>query len=177
MIELAELKKWLHYSPLAGVFEWRRSGHAIRAGALAGSICKDTGYIEVRLRGKHYKAHHLAWFYMTGVWPESDIDHKDGDRTNNAFGNLRLATKSQNQWNKRLSKTSTSGVKGVSYDRPTRKWRATVGVDDKKVHVGLFKTKEEAEAAAREKRTELHGEFANHGLHGYEIEELEDASL
>ena len=177
MISQTELKKWLCYSPLAGVFEWRRSGRGIRAGSLAGAVCKDTSYIQVNLRGKQYRAHHLAWLYMTGKWPECDIDHRDGDRTNNAFSNLREATKSQNQWNAKLSKTSTSGVKGVNFDRPTGKWRATVGIDDKKVHVGLFKTKEEAEEAVKLKRAELHGEFANHGVHGYELEELENESL
>lgn len=176
MITQKELKHWLSYSPIVGVFEWRRPGHNIRAGALAGAVCRATGYVQISVRGGHYLAHQLAWLYVTGEWPTMDIDHKDGDRSNNAFSNLRLATKGQNQWNKKALPGS-SGVKGVSWVKAVGKWRGMVGIGGKRIHVGLFKTLIEAEAAVKAKREELHGEFANHGIHGYEKEELENASL
>lgn len=173
MITQKQLKSKLSYSPIVGVFEWRCSGHAITKGGLAGGVCKSSGYVIVGVMGKHYRAHNLAWLYMTGEWPEMDIDHKDGDRTNNAFNNLRLATKQQNQWNKQMSDQNTSGEKGVCFDKSTQKWRGQVGIGDKRIHVGLFKSKEEAASAVRAKRVSLHGEFANHGLHKYVLEEQE----
>lgn len=176
MITQKELKHWLSYSPIVGVFEWRRPGHRIRAGALAGCVDMATGYVVIRVRGKSYRAHHLAWLYMTGEWPEMDVDHKDGDRNNNAFSNLRLATKEQNQWNKKAL-SGSPGVKGVTWMKAVGKWRGMVGIGGRKIHVGLFKTISEAEAAVKAKREELHGEFANHGIHGFELEELENASL
>lgn len=176
MITQKELKHWLSYSPIVGVFEWRRRGHRVRPGMLAGCCDLATGYVVIRLRGKTYRAHHLAWLYMTGEWPPMDVDHKDGDRNNNAFANLRLATKAENQWNKKAS-TGSSGVKGVNWDKALGKWRGTVGVGGKKVHVGVFSQLEEAQAAVIAKRKELHGEFANNGLHGYELEELANEPL
>jgi hypothetical protein len=177
VITQKQLKSKLSYSPIVGVFEWRTAGRRITQGGLAGGVCRDSGYVVIGVMGKNYLAHHLAWLYMTGDWPEMDIDHKDGDRSNNAFSNLRLATKRQNQWNKAISPLNSSGEKGVSFDKSTQKWRGQVGLGDKRVHVGLFKTKEEATAAVRERRQELHGEFANHGQHKYVIEEMQNELL
>lgn len=173
MITQKELKQWLYYSPTVGTFEWIKRGRGVQVNCLAGRVCPKSGYINVRLQRKTYRAHVLAWLYMTGSWPEMELDHKDGDKTNNAFCNLRLATKSQNRWNAQNFRTSSSGVKGVTYMPKAKKWRAVVGINNEKVNIGLFKTMEEAEQAVRIKREELHGEFANHGVHKYILEEME----
>ncbi|WP_416425609.1 HNH endonuclease [Pseudomonas sp. App30] len=171
-ITLQRLKESVRYSPIVGVFEWRRVGRRVRPGFLAGGTI-STGYVVITIDRKRYLAHQLAWLYMTGEWPDRAIDHIDGDRSNNAFSNLRLATASENQWNKEMLASNTSKVKGVYWYKELKKWRAFVGFRGKDHYVGVFDRLEDAEEAVKSKRKELHGEFANHGMHKYEIEENE----
>lgn len=172
MISQDKLKQCLYYSPIVGAFEWRRSGRGVRRGFLAGCVNKQSGYVMVIIDGKPYAAHRLAWLYMTGSMPDQIIDHIDGDRSNNAFSNLRLSSYSQNSWNQKLSAASSSGVKGVTFRPDAGKWQGRFRASGKTYWLGYFDSKEEADKAVRKKRTEIHGEFANHGLHGYEQEEL-----
>lgn len=123
----------------------------------------EWGYRKIEVDGRAYLAHRLAWLYMTGEWPEGEVDHKDCDPANNEWGNLRLATRGQNAQNSSLRADNTSGVKGVSKHPQYDKWVARVGKDGKKHYLGVFPTKEGAEAAAKAFRQALHGEFANHG--------------
>ena len=161
----------LRYSPIVGVFEWRQSGRRIRAGGLAGAVVRPSGYVRIVLDGIPYPAHRLAWLYMTGEWPADEVDHIDGDRSNNAWKNLRQATQTTNSWNKRNSQKPSLGAKGVSFLKGTGRWQARV-VKNGETWRRAYPTQQEAEAAIVEKRKELHGEFANHGKHGFEIEEM-----
>ncbi len=88
-----------------------------------------------------------------------DIDHQDGDGLNNRRGNLRYATKSQNSQNQRLSKSSTSGLKGVCWHKARCKWRAAIRVNSKRTYLGHHDTIEAAYAAYVEASARLHGEF------------------
>lgn len=166
------LKQALRYSPTVGVFEWRITGRRIRPGYLAGGV-DSKGYIKVTVDGVTYKGHQLAWFYMTGKWPESGIDHKDGDRSNNAFNNLREADQEKNAANQKINSSNTSGFKGVSYSKATKKWVARIFHLRKSAYREEFETLEEAAAGVRAARERLHGEFANHGIHKFEQEELD----
>lgn len=165
-----KLKERYHYSRMAGVFEKRvgskRKGYKW---VLVGYVVDDSGYQVVSVGGKRYLAHRLAWFYVHGEWPDGHIDHKDGDRLNNAISNLRIATPAQNAHNSQTPISNKSGVKGVSFSGGS--WTAQVAVNRKPVFMKRFKTKEEAEKAVRIARIEAHGEFANHGVHGYIAEE------
>lgn len=171
-ITYERLRQLVSYSPLVGVFEWRRPGRRIRQGGLAGGVI-PSGYVRVCLDGRPYPAHRLAWLYMTREWPEKDIDHIDGDRSNNAFSNLRLATQAQNCANTRRNKANTSGVKGVSWQPALGKWRAMIRSGEKSVFDKSFDSLDEAKAEIEKARNQLHGQFANHGMHKYEIEELD----
>ena len=170
-ITYERLRQVLRYSPIVGVFEWRVAGRRIRPGFLAGTVVTG-GYIRIGVDRRAYPAHQLAWLYMTGDWPDGPIDHIDGDPSNNAFSNLRLASFAQNSANSRRNSSNTSGVKGVSYDRRRGKWRAVIRSKGRVVFDKSFDSIELAEAAITEARQEVHGEFANHGLHKYEQEEL-----
>ena len=97
---------------------------------------------------------------MTGAWPKDQIDHVNGDRSDNRFCNLREATNSQNQANRRCEATSTSGVKGVSWDRRCRRWQAQISINGKPKHLGGFTSKEEAARAYAAAAIALRGEFA-----------------
>ncbi len=87
-------------------------------------------------------------------------DHIDGDGLNNTRSNLRLATSRQNSCNRGANKNSASGFKGVTWYKPRRKWRARIGLDGRKLHLGLFTNAEDAAMAYDAAARELHGEFA-----------------
>jgi len=151
------LLELLSYDPITGVFQWRpgikrRNPYSGRAGA----GCIDTsGYIVIRIDYQLYYGHRLAWFYINGEWPEGLIDHRNRDRADNSWANLRLATDKQNTFNRGPDKRNQSGFKGVCRSM-SGKWRATIN----NRHLGVFSTPEEAFAAYEKAAIELHGEYA-----------------
>lgn len=171
IITAQRLREVVSYSPVVGVFEWRKGGRRIRRGGLAGAVTKS-GYIRICVDGRLYEAHRLAWLYMTGDWPAQCIDHVDGDRSNNAFKNLRLAEYADNSANMKVNRRSTTGVKGVTYLASSERWRARVIRHGQIVLDKLFASLDEAKSAAEQARELAHGDFHNHGVHCYEREEL-----
>lgn len=156
------LKELLSYDPETGIFRWLQDRGGKRAGDVAG--CKKRTYIVISVDDVVYRAHLLAWFYMTGEWPNPFVDHRDTHKHNNAWENLRLATKSQNQANIGRTKANTSGLKGVSRYRQGeawgKPWQAGIGQNGKRIHLGHFATKEAAHAAYINAAELLFGEFA-----------------
>lgn len=148
----ARLKELLSYDADTGIFTWIKDNR--RAGGVNGR-----GYLLVRINTKLYPAHRLAWLYMTGSFPAGLLDHRDTDRLNNRWVNLRECTASQNQWNRSKKASSLTGVKGVTY----RANRGTYIVNVNKKYHGSFKDLDSATTCAMRVREELHGEFANHG--------------
>lgn len=151
----ARLRDLLHYDPNTGVFTWRVSRKGVKhAGAVAGDMNRR-GYWRVNVDQRRYIASVLAWFYMTGAWPEQDIDHKDGVRHHNWWSNLRQVSRSVNNQNQRRAQChSKSGYLGVS---PNRKgWAASINADGVKHHLGTFSTPQEAHAVYVEAKRRLH---------------------
>jgi hypothetical protein len=150
----------LDYDKETGAFYHRETKTCVKAGHVAGSR-NDGNYQRIYIDGVSYKAHYLAWFYVTGEWPSSGmLDHKDLDKRNNSFANLRPANRILNGANVGLKSHNTSGLKGVSWYRQTGKWRAQIQVAGKKRALGYFDTKEEAHAAYVEAANAAFGEFA-----------------
>ena len=157
------LREILHYDPETGVFTWKvRRGNRAIPGAQAGSKStnKPKQRLSIRINGKSYFNHRLAWLYMTGEWPALEIDHIDTDSLNNRWNNLRLATTSQNQANRGPQKNNKSGFKGVYWHPSHAAWRAAVRFKGRKIILGEFRTPEDAHAAYCTKVAELYGEFA-----------------
>ena len=154
----SELWELFDYKPLTGELLWkRRSG--VRTGVdSAGSLDKD-GYLVAT--GHDYLVHRLIWVWVTGSAPQNEftVDHKDRNRTNNSWNNLRLADENQQRFNKRVRADSTTGVKGVF---PTRsgKYCSKIKVRGRVYCLGTFKHVSEASAAYAKASLELHGEFS-----------------
>lgn len=122
------------------------------------------GYIVISIYGKLYQAHRVAWLLMNGPIPHGmHIDHINGDRSDNRIANLRLATIQQNNHNRRISVRNTTGLKGVQYrdeKHRNKKWKSTICVSGRIVHLGWFATSEEAHSAYVEAAKRYYGEFA-----------------
>lgn len=141
------LKSILNYDANTGMFKWLISPSiGTRKGYLAGSLSHD-GYIHIVIRSKSYLAHRLAWFYTHGEWPPKQIDHINRVRDDNRLLNLRLADSYLNAQNQGLRKCNTSGVKGVGIHKTTKKWRATIHHNNKRIHIGLYDNLQDAKLA------------------------------
>jgi hypothetical protein len=154
------LHELLRYNPKTGLFTWRfRVSNRVHVGKIAGTP-RANGYIAIRVDGRIYLAHRLAFLYMSGALPPSDIDvdHEDTDPSNNRWANLRFSTHSENLHNSRLNKRNTSGFKGV---RPyLARFQARIAINKQQIHLGTFDTAEEAHAAYAAAAVESFGEFA-----------------
>ena len=158
------LRELLRYDPDTGVFiRLVTTAPNAPAGGVAGYVSKQIGYVLIGIDREDYLGHRLAWLYMTGEWPQVRLDHRDGNRANNAWINLRLSTQSQNVANSRRRKASASGFKGVSFCKFTGRWRAVIKQDYKFRCLGRFDTPEAAHAAYCEAARMAFGEFARDG--------------
>lgn len=170
----AEVLRWvLRYDAETGTLFWLSrprmfcksnaqwaAWNARYAGKEAGRLAQD-GYRKVTVFGARYQAHRLVWLLAHGVWPTGEIDHINGDKTDNRLSNLRDVSHLENQRNQRLKANNTSGFNGVSWDRFAKRWLAYIGGANRR-HVGYFDTPEQAAAARRAAEQGL-GFHPNHG--------------
>ena len=154
----------LAYDPETGFLTWKVDRRSVRAGARAGGVDLRRGEPRRRLavNGKHEFEHRVAWYLMTGKWPKA-VDHINGDATDNRWPNLRECTGSQNQANRKVSENSATGLKGVSWDGRTKKWKAAITKDDKFVWLGRFDCPAAAHFAYVVAADKMFGEFACNG--------------
>lgn len=156
-INQEKLKALLHYSPDSGKFTWLvDKPPRIKAGDEAGTL-RDDGYIRIQLDGERRYAAHWAWLYMTGTLPVDEVDHIDRKRANNAWLNLRAATKSQNCAN-RAVRVADHGFRGVT--KFGSRYKAQIVVNKTHKYLGLYDTPEEAHAAWASEAAKHHGSFA-----------------
>jgi hypothetical protein len=170
------VRQILDYDPETGEFRWKPRSpnmfsdgkhaathtcakwNSIYAGHLAGRVCR--GYWQIGIGGRRYQSHRLAWLYVTGQDAPDEIDHIDGNPSNNRFANLRQATHAENLRNRGSQSNSTSGIKGVTWDRAREKWRAEITNGVTRIFIGRFDTKEDAASAYARAALDVHGEFA-----------------
>lgn len=161
-IPVAKVCSLLSYDPLTGDLVWTASRGRVAAGSIAGSVRSDRGYCQIRLDGVIYYAHRLAWVIATGrdIPKGAEVDHRDGDPSNNRWDNLRLASPQQNKRNMRPLDRNTSGIAGVTYRKNRNRWQAQISLSNTCRYLGSFDTKEKAIAARVKAERELFGEFA-----------------
>ena len=166
MITQDRLKELLHYCPETGVFTWLVSGTGRRSGLEAGRVNRNTitgkSYRYLKIHSHLYLEHRLAFLYMTGEFPEEQVDHIDGNGCNNVWTNIRAVTGFENQKNARISSNNTSGAVGVSWHKARKTWVSYITSEGKTKHLGLFHNKEDA-IAARKAAEVFYGFHENHG--------------
>lgn len=162
MANIERLKAFISYDPETGRFHWIRNKARAKAGDEVGWI-DDFGYRRTKFDGETLWLHVVAWELLNGAVPEGfEVDHRDGDPSNNRKANLRLATKSQNMQNMKMRRSNKTGVKGVNWHKEHGKFHVQITLNRKKIHGGYFDTVEAAAARVREIRAAAHGEFARH---------------
>lgn len=159
-LDARRLRDLLNYRPETGMFCWRETNsNRAKAGSIAGTRDKRKGYIYIRIDGRRYLAHRLAWLYVTGEWPEHQVDHRDLNPSNNKWSNLRAATDSDNKANRR---GHGALPKGVIFDRrrSVHPYYARIMVRGVFHHIGSFETAEQAAAAYSKAARKHFGQFA-----------------
>jgi hypothetical protein len=151
-----ELKKILDYDPETGKFYWKnKPSKRFPAGMQAGSLVN--GYVRIHTNNRQYGAHRLAWLYVYGHEPEHQIDHINGDSSDNRIVNLRQATALENMQNiRKPQKNNSHGTLGITYDTNKNLWRARITVNGKRQYIGKFKFKDDAAQAYIQAKRQLH---------------------
>jgi len=166
-LDFAELRRILRYDPDTGAFyRLVPSGNGrykpgSRADHVASSNYGKYPVYRVYAKGKAYEAHRLAWFYMTGEWPKYLIDHIDNEGTNNAWRNLREATRITNAHNAKRHKDNSTGYKGVC-KITEHIFMAAIQVNGKRIHLGKYKSALEAHEVYCIAAKRYFGEFARY---------------
>lgn len=143
----------LSYNRETGELRWKQSrGGKARAGAVAGAV-NSKGYLILSVDRVRYLNHRVVWLMETGTWPEDQIDHKDGVRTNNAFQNLRPCTQFENQQNLR-PRSNVTGFAGVCKNHGA--FKAAINVNKSVIYLGSYATAEEAGGAYAAAKAKLH---------------------
>jgi hypothetical protein len=138
----SQLRNEIHYDKETGIFTWKNK--SIGRKQIVGSD-DGRGYIRIYVLGKRYKAHQLAFLYMTGSIP-SEIDHINRIRNDNRWCNLKASTHSENMRNRwpyvndkiKMNKRNKTGVIGVSWNTARRKYVARITIDGKGKHIGCY---------------------------------------
>lgn len=185
-LNINTLRSVLRYEPETGLLYWLerprsllKSDHEWRrwntryAGKVAFSP-NTSGYLDGMIFRVMHRAHQVAWALHYGEWPTLDIDHINGERTDNRIANLRQVDRATNARNQRVRRNNKTGVMGVSRQR-SGGFRATICVNGKLSHLGVFPTLDEA-AAARKKAERENGFHENHGRHGIVLTDERDAA-
>lgn len=168
------LRECFDYTPTTGVLRWRirpvEHFKTTRAAKRWNTTYANREIVGAPGKYKHVKVlqrvclvHRVIWAMCYGEFPDGFIDHANGDKHDNRIANLRLALRSENCSNRRVSKRNSTGFKGVSYNKKKGAFYAHIMCRRVASFLGAFATPEEAHAAYCAAADKLHGDFANHG--------------
>lgn len=156
--DIALFHKYLLLDEGSGIIRWKtKIAKKTVVGEEAGFI-RDDGYKAVQLFGRRYMTHRVVFGMVNGA-VDQEIDHINGDICDNRPSNLRAATRSQQNMNKRLSRANSTGYQGVYFNRPKNLFNARIRVNCRRISLGYFKTPEEAYAAYLAGIEKYHGEY------------------
>lgn len=156
-------RELLTYDASTGILRWRvRRGRSAKPGDVAGCVAPN-GYRHIRIDGRLFQSARLVWLVVYGEDPRQQIDHINLDRLDDRLDNLRLATNSENQANQPRGRNNRSGFKGVSWFKPSKRWRAVIRANNRQIYIGLFDDPAEAHRAYVREANHHFGEFANAG--------------
>lgn len=148
MITQNRLHELLNYDPSSGEFTWKKYRHGANKTLIAGRL-HHRGYRMICVDYKTYLAHRLAWLYVYGHFPKNEIDHINRVKDDNRLCNLREADRFINLKNTKISKNNSSGTKGVSFNKRSKKWHSYISIKGKINHIGFFNNLADATQARK----------------------------
>lgn len=155
------LNALLTYDPLTGSLRWKvRIGR--RDPDVEAGHTDHKGHRRIKIGRRKWMAHRIIWimYHKAPIPVGAQIDHKNNEKGDNRIENLRLASGTQNGWNRSVTRSSRSGLKGVTLHKASGLWAATIKAKNIRHHLGYFKTPEEAHEAYKAAALKLHGEYA-----------------
>lgn len=155
ILTTGRVRELIDYHPSTGDFFWKVNRGRGRRGAAAG-FSHPLGYLVIRIDGRNYLAHRLAWLIAFGEWPSADIDHINGVPSDNRLENLRLCTPSENQQNAKTRADNKLGVRGVHFHKKMKRFAATIYANGQRTNLGYFDTVEEAKHAYLQAKRSAH---------------------
>lgn len=165
MISHSELLKTIDYNPLTGLVTWKiKPSKNILKGSRAGHYCisRKKKYRSIGIQGVVKREHCWIWYLMTGLYPDNEIDHINGDGTDNKWRNLRKVTTSINRHNHRKYSNNKSGITGVFWSESKRTWLVSFVIDGKQKRTAQRKDFFEA-CCIRKSLEHKHGYSEQHG--------------
>lgn len=149
-------QRLLDYNQETGEFKWRIKRRGVNVEKILGTD-NGFGYLRITVCGKSYYAHRLAWLYVHGHMPKQEIDHINGNKSDNRIANLREATPLQNQQNKtKLQSNNKSGQPGISWHEKSNKWQVHICTCNNRQYLGIYSDIEEAKAVYAAAKKEQH---------------------
>lgn len=141
----AEAVKAFSLDPSTGIVTRLCTRGGQVAGQVVGTRRKD-GYLSTKFMGCEILLHRLVWVLSTGELPAGELDHINGNRSDNRPANLRPATRSENNQNRRAPHANNRlGVLGVT--QVGRRFLARIRVEGRLARIGVFDTAKEAHEA------------------------------
>ena len=167
------IRELLDYDPDTGVMIWRKRAPELFGSEKAQKTWNSRfegkaigarhthGYLKACVNYEQHYVHRLAFAHYHGRWPENEIDHINGIRTDNRIGNLREVTRVENLQNQKLGslRSRPDGLLGAHWSKDRNKWVAHIMVEKKSYHLGVFDDKREAQAAYLRAKLKLHSGY------------------
>jgi hypothetical protein len=153
------LRHLFSYDPQTGIVSRNHGRGGELAGARVGTK-NSHGHLICRVDYRTCYVHRIAWALYHGEEPPELIDHINGDGVDNRIANLRAATNSENRVNARPNTGSHSGLRGAHWSKSEGRWRSSIRVNGRYVHLGWFETKEDAAEAYAIAAERYFGEFS-----------------
>lgn len=158
-----KVRNLFDYDPVSGLLAWKISpSNRVRLGDPVGTV-DSKGYGQVQIDCRKYRTHRIIWLWMTGNFPSNQIDHKNRQRMDNRWENLRDVSRQENSRNLSLSRKNKSGIIGVYWRNSNQKWHAQITVSRKNISLGFFSNIQDA-AEARKIAETKYGFYYSHGL-------------
>lgn len=182
-ISYAQVSALLKYAPDTGLLFWHprpvemfsdaflgsewnaKKWNTRYAGKEAFTAIDGKGYKYGQIYKRPYRAHRVAWLLTHGEWPDGEVDHINGVRTDNRLANLRDVSTADNRKNCCIRSDNTSGVCGVSWLPSKSQWRARIYLNGQETHLGYFDQLDDA-VNARKKAEKAANFHPNHGRLG-----------
>lgn len=153
MLSYYDLTRQLHYDPKTGIFTWKITKQKTKKGSEAGFYAPSRAYRYIRIDGKDYTCHRLAWFYMTKNWPTKNISFRNKNPLDLRFLNLIHCDRYELQANRRTSQHLTGAH--FRKDKKIKPWHSRIYHQGKCFFLGCFATEKEAHRAHQKAKKEI----------------------